>query len=267
MKVSIPNWLILVLVLAGCENQTGYIDVIPPAPPQGITTVTGDQNVELHWVPNTEPDLAGYNVYVSDRYAGRYDAVGTSRIPEFAHFGVANGVTYYYAVTAFDLDGNESELSHDVVYDTPRPEGHGVVLRDYRLYPTQSGYDFSTYSVGPYDDYFTDVFFEYSVGVAFMNVWEDTDIQDMGYTRSFDEITAAPIEGWLPSKYAQLVEGHTYVVWTWDNHYAKFRVTSLSPTRLVFDWAYQVAVGNPELMLGAPRSDRKDKRRTQGLRD
>jgi hypothetical protein len=44
-----------------------------------------------------------------------------------------------------------------------------------------------------------------------------------------------------------LIPGHCYLVWTRDNHYAKFRVTGLSPTVVSFDWAYQTDPGNPEL--------------------
>ena len=36
---------------------------------------------------------------------------------------VRNGSTYFYAVSAYDYDGNESELSPEQVYDTPRPSG------------------------------------------------------------------------------------------------------------------------------------------------
>jgi hypothetical protein len=45
----------------------------------------------------------------------------------------------------------------------------------------------------------------------------------------------------------ELIPGHCYIVWTWDDHYAKFRVTGLSSTTVSMDWAYQTATGNPEL--------------------
>ncbi|HEY4643881.1 MAG TPA: hypothetical protein VIH68_04100 [Bacteroidota bacterium] len=261
MKTLIVRSMVFAASLAGCQNQVGFHDNLAPAPPQGISTVTGDHRVTLRWVSNSEPDLAGYNVFVSDQYAGRYTLIGTARSPLFVHYGAVNGRTYYYAVTAFDFDGNESDLSHDVAYDTPRPEGYGVVIGDYRMSPYQSGYDFSAFAVGPFTDDFADMFYEYFAGGAFMNVWRDTDIQDMGYTRSLDEITEAPLEGWSPLKYVQVIDGHTYVVWTWDDHYAKFRVRSISPTTVVFDWAYQVASGNPELKVSLPGETRNGTRR------
>ena len=83
-----------------------------------------------------------------------------------------------------------------------------------------------------------------------MDVWDDSDIQDMGYTTSLDEIQVAPESGWSPTKDVRLISGHTYVVWTWDDHFAKFRVSSISPQRVVFDWAYQLRGGNPFLKRG-----------------
>jgi len=243
--------LFAVLLMAGCDMPSTHRDLAPPSVPRGVFTATGDNFVELSWVPNPEPDVAGYNVFVSSSYYGRYDLIGATADPAFIDYDARNGQTYYYAVSAFDFAGNESDLSKDVAYDTPRPEGYDVVLFDYRTRPTIAGYDFSTYSVGQYNDDYTDVFFEYYNGLYYMNVWEDSDIQDMGYTNSLYDVTTAPDGGWSPTKDARIVVGHTYVVWTWDDHYAKFRVSLLSPSRVVFDWAYQLQTGNPRLKPSA----------------
>ena len=80
-----------------------------------------------------------------------------------------------------------------------------------------------------------------------MDVDTDSDIQDMGPTGGILDITTAPASGWSTTHDVQLTVGHTYVVWTWDDHYAKFRVTSLSSGRVVFDWAYQLQKANPLL--------------------
>ena len=127
-------------------------------------------------------------------------------------------------------------------------------MQNYRLWPNTSGYDFSSYAILPYDDQVnTDVFFEYYNGGYFLNVWDDTEIQDMGYTTSLADIGEAPVSGWSPTKDVRVITGHTYVVWTWDNHYAKMRVTQLSSTKVTFDWAYQLQAGNPRLKAPAER--------------
>ncbi|NIP43739.1 MAG: hypothetical protein GWO41_14840, partial [candidate division Zixibacteria bacterium] len=65
--------------------------------------------------------------------------------------------------------------------------------------------------------------------------------QDYGYTGSIDDVGWAPDDGWSEIGYEDLILGHTYIIWTWDNHYAKLRVTSLDVgnRRVRFDWAYQ----------------------------
>ncbi len=235
------------VLTGGCRLHSVDFDSVPPAAPRELQAVAGDNFAEVSWVENTENDLAGYNVYVGLDPQGDFKLVGTTRSERFVDDGVVNGRTYYYGVSAFDFNGNESALSVDRVGATPRPEGRDETLLDYRTNPNSAGYDFSTYTVGLYNDEYTDIFYEYYNGVAYMNVWNDTDIQDMGYMSSLHEIRVAPASGWSPSKDIPLIEGHIYVVWTWDDHYAKFRVISITPQRVVFDWAYQLMKGNPYL--------------------
>ena len=234
------------ILLAGCVNVLEP-DRTPPSPPTGLRTATGDNFIELIWNNNPERDVAGYNVFVSDRYDGRYELIGSTRDAYFNDAGARNGNTYYYAVTAYDFDGNESDLSRDVAYDVPRPEGYDIVLTDFRQNAAKAGYDFSEYGVLPFDAQNTDMYFEYYSGEYYMDVYTDTDIQDVGYTNSLLDVKVAPASGWSSTHDARLFVGHTYVVWTYDDHYAKFRVTSLSPSRIVFDWAYQLQTSNPML--------------------
>ncbi len=249
-KGSIMKATILILAVSfglfGCQEAL-LIDTTPPSSPKGIFATALDNAVELTWDPNPEPDVAGYGVWVSDRYDGTYRLIASTTRLRFTDVGVRNGVRVYYALTAYDFEGNESELSRDVVYATPRPEGYGVRINDYRTSPNTAGYDFSTYSVGKYNDDYTDVFFEYSNGRYYLNVWNDTDIRDMGYTNSLYDVYEAPSGGWSPTKSVLAIPGHTYVIWTWDDHYAKLRVRQVDSYTLRFDWAYQVAPGNRDL--------------------
>jgi len=174
--------------------------------------------------------------------------VGMTGATSYRVTGLANGETRYFAVAAYDRAGNESPLSYEDVFDTPRPEGFGDVLRSRPANPDLSGWDFSAYAVVPFDAEITDVYFDLRDGVPVMFApFVDTDIQDAGYTGSLDGVDFAPLNGWSPSGTVELILGHSYVVWTHDDHYAKFRVTSVSADRLVFDWAYQVDRGNREL--------------------
>lgn len=254
-KMKAKSLIILIsLLFSGCIIETdisNYRDNIPPSPPKNIYSITGDNIVELYWQHNSEKDLDGYNIYRSFFYYGRYEFIGFTSNNYFVDYTARNGNTYYYALTAVDYSGNESELSTDIVYDTPRPEGYNQVIFDFRRFPNNSGYDFSNYSVVPYNDDNCDMFFDNDNGKYYMVVYDDTDIQDMGYTNDLYEIDKAPISGWSPTKDVRLYVGHTYVVWTYDNHFAKFRVKYLSNERVVFDWAYQLVEGNRELKISS----------------
>jgi hypothetical protein len=240
---------ISLLLTQACEIYEPYreVDYIPPAIPKNVVVMNGDNRVDIFWDNNRDTDLAGYNVYVSDSYDGRYELIGSSDYNSFADYDAVNGVTYYYAVTAYDYNGNESELSLDVIYATPRPEGFNQSIFDYRRFPNNSGYSFSEYSVYPYDDLNSDFFFENFEGTFYLNVWDDTDIQDMGPTNDIYDIEYAPSYGWADTKDAVAIVGHTYVFWTWDNHYAKVRISNITSERVVFDWAYQLVEGEPQL--------------------
>jgi hypothetical protein len=239
---------ILVLILGtmlGCEHVTSIRDFVAPDPPRHVVTEAGDGFIDVYWNPNSETDVAGYNVFVGSSYDGPYELLGATTGVHFTHNDARNGSTYYYAVTAYDYDGNESELSTEEAYDIPRPEGYGRVLSNFRQVPGRSGYDFSSFNVVPYTDQSMDMYFEYSGGRYYMNVPEDTEIQELGPTSSILDIRVAPSGGWSVTGDVELQTGRTYVVRTWDDHYAKFRVSSLSPSQVVFDWAYQLQRSNP----------------------
>ncbi len=247
---SLSVLFLISIILSSCINDkhlTEFNDTTPPKPPTGIYTITGDNWIKIYWEHNKEKDLAGYNIYRGYSYYGKYTYIGSANRNYFLDLTVKNGTTYYYAITAYDFDGNESDLSYDVVYDTPRPEGYNQAIFDFRRFPNISGYDFSSNKVVPYNSNDCDIFFDNDNGIFYMVVWDDTDIQDMGPTKDLYDVDKAPTTGWSASKDVRLNVGHTYVVWTWDNHFAKFRVKSITPERVVFDWAYQLQPGNTEL--------------------
>jgi hypothetical protein len=240
-----------VLLFSGCRERILEADYYTPAAPQGLATSAGDQAVYLSWYPNTEPDLSGYNVYYSLSYSGTYHLIGTTSSTQFTDDQVRNGSTYYYAITAFNRHGDESNLTDEVAAVTPRPEGYDVFLADYRTNPSNSGLDFSSLTIGPYDDQYTDVFFEYYNGRMYFDVWDDSQIQDAGYTQTLYDVVQAPEGGWSSTHDAMVIAGHTYVIRTWDSHFAKVRVISASASGVTFDWTYQLQAGNPMLKGGA----------------
>ncbi len=253
---------VLALATSGCmeDGPTTPRDVTPPSPPRGLYSVTADHAVYLHWLPNPEGDVAYYRVYAADCPDGSgcpYGNVGATEGVDYMVDGLADGVTRWFAVTAVDRAGNESALSYGLVHDTPRPEGWSAAMQDYYLGGSMwSGWDFSSYGVTPWDAPATDMFFGYD-GTRYDMFVPDysTDIQDAGFVSTLDAVDFAPSAGWSPTGSVELIPGHAYVVWTRDDHYAKFRVTQIippasgRPAQVVFDWAYQVDPGNRELRL------------------
>ena len=96
------------------------VDTFPPAAPKGLSAVATAGAINLIWEANTEPDLAGYNVYRRD------DGGPPHRInralastPIFHDSSVEPEHTYAYEVTAVDLVGNESPPSTEVQVQVP----------------------------------------------------------------------------------------------------------------------------------------------------
>jgi len=84
-------------------------DTFPPAAPQGLSAISTAVGVELIWNANTEPDLAGYNVYRRENEGEsrklNSELVGT---PLYRDTTVVAEHRYTYWVTAIDTAGNES---------------------------------------------------------------------------------------------------------------------------------------------------------------
>lgn len=75
------------------------------------------QDITLQWDANTEPNLAGYNIYESvfGAMAGnewvKIDQVG-KEVTEYTAAGRDDYTSYAYQITAFNDQGNESFVSN-----------------------------------------------------------------------------------------------------------------------------------------------------------
>ncbi len=68
----------------------------------------------LAWDPNQEPDLAGYKLYYGTSSRSYSQNVNVGNLTLYTLAGLQAGVTYYFAVTAYDTEGNESDYSNEV---------------------------------------------------------------------------------------------------------------------------------------------------------
>jgi len=90
---------------------------VPPSAPANLVAEAGNAFVNLSWDPNSEGDLAGYNLYRSTTSTvdtGVAPLNGNTLITDtsFVDTTVVNGTTYYYVVIAVDANDGESEASN-----------------------------------------------------------------------------------------------------------------------------------------------------------
>jgi hypothetical protein len=91
----------------------------PPQPPPSTVppSVSPINKVTLTWIANKESDLAGYKVYVGTS-SGHYDFPGSpfiiSKTTTYIVRNLQQNTTYFFAISAYDLAGNESPLSAEV---------------------------------------------------------------------------------------------------------------------------------------------------------
>jgi len=99
-------------------------DTFPPQAPSALTAVPGgaaESSIDLSWEPNTDPDLAGYNIYRQEvtstgTLSGTASRLNPTPIvgPAYRDQTAVPGRRYAYRVTAVDTTGNESAPSADV---------------------------------------------------------------------------------------------------------------------------------------------------------
>jgi hypothetical protein len=99
-------------------------DVFPPAVPadlQAVFSGVGQQPfIDLIWAPDTDADLAGYNVYRHEE-GGEPRKINSAIVsaPAFRDVNVVTGHTYSYSVSAVDVRKNESARSEETSEAVP----------------------------------------------------------------------------------------------------------------------------------------------------
>jgi hypothetical protein len=89
--------------------EATFKDLVPPPPPATVTALVETRVVRLVWDAVDAPDLAGYNVYRTEK-AGRVKFTYGKPINQtfFGDESLLPGIEYYYSVSSVDKSGNES---------------------------------------------------------------------------------------------------------------------------------------------------------------
>lgn len=87
-------------------------DSFAPQPPSGLISVGAVDMIAISWNENSEEDLAGYRVWRREEEE-EFRLLTSQAITEnsYSDNSVENDKKYYYAVTAMDNEGNESQKS------------------------------------------------------------------------------------------------------------------------------------------------------------
>lgn len=266
------------------SEPSAYVSVAErlelPAP-QTLVSISLDGAIHLQWGANARlADPSSFDYY--RLYSASYNIdtqlcgtdwflEGTTVSESFLVDGISNGVPRCFGVSAISVDGAES-LWSGLRYDTPRPDGHNVILFTAAADAARSGFRFfrdlnndgfvsrtelglvGQASAGTNDFTLVDggaaglvltpqrTAADFQVyGTAPISALTDIDIAPVsGYART--GLTAVPLWGYV----FRMDEGGTYY------QYGSIRVSAVGPDYVIFDWAYQTDPGNPELIRVAP---------------
>jgi hypothetical protein len=87
-------------------------------------TVTGPNstaNVTLAWNPNSDPVVAGYNIYYGGASGAYTNKTSVGLVTSLTISNLTSGTTYYFAATTRSATGAESVLSGELPYTVPTP--------------------------------------------------------------------------------------------------------------------------------------------------
>jgi hypothetical protein len=256
--------------VAGCSDDDNPFNVVGEdelAPPLGLSSITGDEEVALTWfTSNFEDDFEGYIVFMAEGEFGsdqstelptafapvdtlEFSSSGTPR--NLTISGLDNDSTYSFAVVSWNGDDDVSRASN-IVEDTPRPEISSVTLtsastNDVTGNDATAGFDFDDFTPKsvPLDingaDYMNangaDIVheaFDPSPENDNIRSWlagmNNGGVQDLGYMASLDSANVAPPVGYAGNGESVLLTvGHVYAIKTGENRFGKIIVTAIQP--------------------------------------
>jgi hypothetical protein len=85
-------------------------NITPPPPPPPAPSVG---TVTISWTPNSEADLAGYKVNIGTASGTYTQVLDVGNVTSYSIM-LPKGVTYFFAVSAYDTSGNESVKSAEM---------------------------------------------------------------------------------------------------------------------------------------------------------
>jgi hypothetical protein len=271
--------------VSAVDNQSGVetatrnsvqVDVPTPDPPPVPTQVAVtalDHTNYIHWsaVSASASDFSLYRVYLAASDGTDY-LIGETDSEGFLDRLAQNGTTLEYYVTAVNTQGYESAASQ-LAAGTPRPDYHGEYVYAYSDQPARSGFRFqSDEGTDPIVDG-ASASRQFRLEVDASGWWlvpgPGTAIYPVGFATTAlkcgvgadatcSDVTEAPTSGYSTQS-VSLDQQTSYVLRVVGDdgrtHYGVIRTDLLGYDQqnnalMIFDWAYQLQPGNPDLAPG-----------------
>lgn len=115
MRYIVRSSWVLLLMLSGCGSGDGS-----PSP-SSSPTATATGSISFEWDPSPVSDLAGYRVYRSTTSGSFGAPIATlpASATRYQATGLRKGHEYFFVVSAYDGNGNESQFSNQVSRTVP----------------------------------------------------------------------------------------------------------------------------------------------------
>jgi len=96
-------------------NAINILEKVQPKIPKNITEVSSVDKLIIKWDKNIEPDFVGYSIFRKIDSQEEFKKCTITKQNEYEDVRVESENKYFYKISAFDVNGNESELSEEIV--------------------------------------------------------------------------------------------------------------------------------------------------------
>jgi len=241
--------------------------------PLGLTSITLNDAIQLSWSDNAVQTGGStfdhYRVYSSGYSSAQATCIapwyfeGSTVSDAFIVGNLTNGISRCFSVSAISVDGHESIWSNARL-DTPRLDARSVLVYAAETRMDSAAFVFNDEVANRFGIVSAtnraDADFNVSRlsdGTVWMTPARAGSAVRTYATTAVSDLTSidrAPISGYQATA-IQALPGVGYVFQLDEadgTHYGALRVQYVTRDFVVFDWAYQIGVGNVELSAGKP---------------
>jgi len=251
------------------RSATITIDLTDRLPfPQHLTSISLNGAVQLRWDDNAyEANRSAFDHYRV--YSSTYSATtgkcvdpwyfeGSTVSDAFLVGNLPNGVSRCFAVSAVSVDGHESDWS-DAHLDTPRFEARSALVYAAETRTDSAAFVFNDQSATKLGvvglatradaDFIVNRHTDGTIWLTPARAGSAVTLYSSSTVSDLTAIDVAPVAGYQTSA-IQAIPGMGYVFRVTETdgvHFAAVRVQYVAKDVAVFDWSYQIDIGNPEL--------------------